>query len=76
MDSERHWKDVELMEQGAYGWPAYKKAAMPYDWKPRPHPGTRAMWEWARSQPRCFNHIVHMRNAFKVATGIFVDLEP
>lgn len=75
-DINRHWTDVYLAEQGRYGWPRYKKTPMPADWSPRPHPGMKVMWEWAVQQQKCFNSIAHLRNAYKVATGNFVDTEP
>lgn len=75
-DEDRWWAEVDAVEQGTYPWPKYKKVAPELDWKPRPHPGYRAMWVWAQSQNRCFKHIAHLRNSYLKHTAIVVDLEP
>lgn len=71
------WAEVIKVELGTYSWPAYKLTPQPADWKPRPHPGYRAMWEWARQQQdRCFKHIMHLRNSYQKHAGINVEIEP
>lgn len=75
-DIDQHWADVEAVERGDYVWPSYKKTAQPEGWMPKRHPYFIVMCRWAISTKRCFNHIVHMRNAYKKETGIFVDIEP
>jgi hypothetical protein len=73
---EKFWSDVDAVESGNYIWPTYKKTAQPTDWKPRPHPGYRAMWEWARTQRRCYVHVAHLRNSYRKHTGNEVEIEP
>jgi hypothetical protein len=39
------------------------------------------MWEYAKqshaaTNGRCFKHIAHLRNSYKVNTGVFVEIEP
>jgi hypothetical protein len=70
------WADVDAVERGEYSWPTYKKTAQPADWKPQPHPGYRAMWEWASKQQRCFKHIAHLHNSYLKHTGTYVGIEP
>jgi hypothetical protein len=70
------WADVDGVERGEYTWPSYKKTSAPPDWQPRPHPGYRSLWEYAIAQNRCFKHIAHLRNSFKVHAGILVEIEP
>ncbi|MGB2633893.1 MAG: hypothetical protein WAM58_08155 [Candidatus Acidiferrum sp.] len=70
------WQDIDAIERGDYTWPTYKKEPPLPEWKPQPHPGFRAMWEWAKAQQRCFKHVMHLRNSYKKHTGIVVGIAP
>lgn len=72
----QHWSDAEAVERGDYPWPAYKKELKPRNWAPHPHPGFRAMWEWARTQLRCFDNVTALQEAYRLATTLTIDIEP
>lgn len=74
-DQAEFQQKLEAFENGEYSFSDYNnKEPEPAGWTPKPHPGYVAMWNWARSQDRCFRHVAHMRNSYKKHTGTDVDL--
>lgn len=65
-DEGEWWRGIDEYERGTH------------PTAPRPHPGYRAMWEWQRSQKRCFpmrSGLAPLVDAFKAATGITVEID-
>lgn len=68
--------DILNVQNGNYTWPEYKKTPAPAGWQPHAREHFVDMWTWGREQKRCFRHIVHLRNAYKIASGNLVDIDP
>jgi hypothetical protein len=66
------WEPINRFESGDYG--HFGKIPQQVGWRPRPHPGYRAMWDWAIAQQRCFKHPAHLKNSYRKHTGIDVDM--
>jgi hypothetical protein len=61
--SEEWWKQVNAYEGGWYPVPDAK-----------PHPGYRKMWDWQVAVKKCFRTLEDLQQAYKLATGIEVDI--
>ena len=73
--AEEEEQRIADFEAGHYQWIDYNlKDHEPPGWQPRPHPGYSAMLAWAREQPRCFKHVMHLYNSYKKYTGNVVDM--
>jgi hypothetical protein len=63
-DPARWWQPIAGYDLGYYPGPHQK-----------PHPGYEAMFRWAYDQPKCWPTVAQLRDEYKTATGLHVEIE-